>query len=252
MADSVAAHRRDNRGILANAEKRLLIAIARTLPPSIHSDHLSALALVCMCAVGIGFAAMRYTPTGCWLVVLGLIGNWFGDSLDGTVARVRGHERPRFGYYVDHVIDMIGITAVFAGLAISGLMTPVIALAVLVAYLLVAAEVFLGTHVSGVFRMSRFGIGPTELRIIFGVGAIYAARRAWVSLPLLGAQRLFDVGGCVAIAGFAAAFLWSSLRQTIDLYRAEPRPTKPGELASDPARLSVSLCPAPRGGHLDG
>lgn len=224
MANEAAAHVRVNRGILAAAEKRLLIRIARALSPSIHSDHLSALALVCMCVVGIGFAAMRYTPSGCWLVVLGLIGNWFGDSLDGTVARVRKHERPRFGYYVDHVIDMIGITAVFAGLAISGLMSPVIALAVLVAYLLVTAEVFLGTHVSGVFHMSRWGIGPTELRIIFGVGAIYAARRAWVSLPWLGAQRLFDVGGCVAIAGFAAAFLWSSFRQTMELYRAEPRP----------------------------
>jgi phosphatidylglycerophosphate synthase len=225
MANEAAAHVRVNRGILAAAEKRLLIRIARALPPSIHSDHLSALALVCMCVVGIGFAAMRSTPSGCWLVVLGLIGNWFGDSLDGTVARVRKHERPRFGYYVDHVIDMIGITAVFTGLAISGLMSPVIALAVLVAYLLVTAEVFLGTHVSGVFHMSRWGIGPTELRIIFGVGAIYAARRAWVSLPWLGAQRLFDVGGCVAIAGFAAAFLWSSFRQTMELYRAEPRPT---------------------------
>src|SRR5262245_27742293 len=198
MVNGGAAHRRDNRSILADAEKRLLIAIAKALPSSIHSDHLSALALVSMCLVGIGFAAMRYTPTGCWLVVVGLIGNWFGDSLDGTVARVRGHERPRFGYYVDHVIDMMGITTVFAGLATSGLMSPVIALAVLVAYLLVTAEVFLGTHVSGVFRMSRWGIGPTELRIIFGVGAIYAARRAWVSIPVLGAQRLFDVGGGVA------------------------------------------------------
>jgi len=224
MANAPGAHVRVNRGILAAAEKRLLIRIARALPPSIHSDHLSALALVCMCLVGIGFAAMRYTPSGCWLVVLGLIGNWFGDSLDGTVARVRKHERPRFGYYVDHVIDMIGITAVFAGLAASGLMSPVVALAVLVAYLLVTAEVFLGTHVSGIFHMSRWGFGPTELRIILGVGALYAARRAWVSLPWMGAQRLFDVGGCVAVAGLAAAFLWSSFRQTMELYRAEPRP----------------------------
>ena len=223
MVNGVAVHRRDNRSVTADAEKRLLVAIAKRLPTSIHSDHLSALALVCMCVVGIGFAAMRYTPAGCWLVVLGLIGNWFGDSLDGTVARVRGHERPRFGYYVDHVIDMIGITAVFAGLACSGLISPIVALAVLVAYLLVAAEVFLGTHVVGVFRMSRWGIGPTELRIIFGIGAIYAARRAWISLPWLGAQRLFDVGGSIAVAGLAAAFLWSSVRQTIELYRAEPR-----------------------------
>ena len=226
MVNGAAVHRRDNRSITADAEKRLLIAIAQALPRWIHSDHLSALALVCMCLVGVGFAAMRETPGACWLVVIGLIGNWFGDSLDGTVARVRRHERPRFGYYVDHVIDMIGITAVFAGLAVSGLIAPVIALGVLVAYLLVTAESFLGTHVSGVFRMSRWGIGPTELRIIFGIGAVYAARRAWISLPWLGAQRLFDVGGSVAIAGLIAAFLSTSVRQTIELYRAEPRPPR--------------------------
>jgi len=223
MANRPAAHRRDNRSITADAEKRLLVRIAQALPSSIHSDHLSALALVSMCAAGVGFAAMRHRPSGCWLVVLGLFGNWFGDSLDGTIARVRGHERPRFGYYVDHVIDMIGITAVFAGVAVSGLMAPVIALGLLVAYLLVAAESFLGTHATGVFRMSRWGIGPTELRIIFGIGAIYAARRAWISLPWLGMQRLFDVGGSVALAGLIAAFLWSSLQQTLELYRAEPR-----------------------------
>jgi archaetidylinositol phosphate synthase len=233
MVNGVAVHRRDNRSVLADAEKRLLIAMARALPPSVHSDHLSALALVSMCAVGGGFAAMRYAPEACWIVVLGLFLNWFGDSLDGTVARVRGHERPRFGYYVDHVIDMIGITAVFAGLAVSGLIAPLIALGVLVAYLLVTAEAFLGTHATGVFRMSRWGVGPTELRIIFAVGAIYAAGRAWVSLPMLGTQRLFDVGGSIAIAGLAAAFLWSSVQQTIDLYRAEPRATAPGSRRPD-------------------
>ena len=230
MANGVAVHRRDNRSVLADAEKKLLITIARALPSWIHSDHLSALALGSMCAVGVGFAAMRYAPEACWIVVLGLFWNWFGDSLDGTVARVRGHERPRFGYYVDHVIDMIGITAVFAGLAVSGLIAPLIALGVLVAYLLVASEAFLGTHATGVFRMSRWGVGPTELRIIFGVGALYAARRAWVSLPLVGTQRLFDVGGSIAIAGLVAAFLWSSVRQTVELYRAEPRPVaSPGQ-----------------------
>ena len=223
VVTGTAVHRRDNRSILADAEKRLLITIAGALPAWLHSDHLSALALVSMCGVGAGFAAMRDQPRACWIVVLGLFANWFGDSLDGTVARVRGHERPRFGYYVDHVIDMIGITAVFAGLALSGLIAPVIALGVLAAYLLVASECFLGTHATGVFRMSRWGVGPTELRIIFGVGALYAARRPWVALPMLGSQRLFDVGGSVAIVGLVVAFLWSSLQQTLELYRAEPR-----------------------------
>ena len=232
-------HLRDHRSILAAAEKRLLVRIASALPPAVHSDHLSALALISMFVVGAGFAAMRITPAAAAIVVLGLIANWFGDSLDGTLARVRGHERPRFGFYVDHVIDIAGTTALFAGLACSGLMSPVIALAVLAGYLLLCAESFLATHASGVFRMACWGVGPTELRIIIGAGAVYAARRALVSLPWVGIQRLFDVGGAVAIAGFAAAFMFSAVRQTIALYRAEPRPAAAGAASLDGHGLDV-------------
>ena len=105
--------------------------------------------------------------------------NWFGDSLDGTVARVRGHQRPRYGYYVDHVVDLVNATALFAGMAFSGLMDPRLGLALLVGYVLLCAESFLATHAVGVFRISFSGMGPTELRILLSIGA-----RGRISRPI--------------------------------------------------------------------
>ena len=98
--------------------------------------------------------------------------NWFGDSLDGTVARVRGHQRPRYGYYLDHAVDLVNATALFTGMAFSGLMDPRLGLALLLGYVLLCAESFLATHAVGVFRISFSGIGPTELRILLSIGAL--------------------------------------------------------------------------------
>lgn len=224
MATATAAHQRDHRSVLASVEKRLLIAIARRLPRTVHSDHLTVLALVAMGLAALGFGTMRTSPWGAALVIAGLALNWFGDSLDGTVARVRGHERPRFGYYVDHVIDLAGTSALLGGLAASGLMSPLLAIAVLAAYLLVSAEAYLATHASGIFRMSWMGFGPTELRLLLAAGALYATTSPMVTVPVFGAQRLFDVGGLVALPGLAAAFISASVQQTRLLYTEEPRP----------------------------
>src|SRR5262249_59486842 len=133
------AHARENRSVLAPFEKQALIWIARRLPSSINSDHLSAFGLVAMAAAGWSFAAYRVSGWAALAVVASLVANWFGDSLDGTVARVRRQERPRFGYYVDHVIDLAGTTLLITGVACSGLMRPAIAWIVLAAYLLVSA-----------------------------------------------------------------------------------------------------------------
>src|SRR5262249_59669638 len=98
--------------------------------------------------------------------------NWFGDSLDGTVARVRRAERPRYGFYVDHVLDIAGATLLLGGMACSTFMHPAIAMALLIAYLLVSGETFLATAVRGVFKMSFAGVGPTELRILLAAAPL--------------------------------------------------------------------------------
>jgi len=219
----MSEHVREHRSLLAAAEKRLLIRIASHLPPSIHSDHLTVLALAAMALAGLGFWLARWDSDWLWVVVGALAVNWFGDSLDGTLARLRRVERPRYGFYVDHVLDIVGITFLLTGLACSGFMTPVIALSLLVAYLLVAGEVFLATAVRNVFRMSFAGFGPTELRIVLSIGAIALRGDPHVSFGALGRAQLFDVGGVAAIAGLVVALVWAIVRNTAALAELEPR-----------------------------
>ena len=216
-------HTREHHSLLASAEKRLLVAIAGRLPRWLTSDHLTLLGLCSLGAAGLAFSALAVTPWAAPALTLALAANWFGDSLDGTVARVRGQQRPRYGYYVDHVIDLAGAAALFAGMGASGLMQPSIALALLAAYLLVSAEAYLATHTVGIFRLSFAGVGPTELRILLGAGAFYVAAHPWVDLA--GARvRLLDVSGLVAAAGLALVFVLSAIRNTRTLYLAEPLP----------------------------
>jgi phosphatidylglycerophosphate synthase len=216
-------HVRVHQSVLAAAEKRLLVRMAARVPRWMHSDHLTLLALAAMALAGAGYAAARWDRRGLWLVVAALALNWFGDSLDGTLARVRRAERPRYGFYVDHVLDIVGITLLLGGLACSGFMTPVIALSLLVAYLLVAGEVFLATAANGVFRMSFAGFGPTELRILLAIGTVALFRDPHVNLGVLGPVRLFDVGGTVATAGLAGALAVAVGRNVASLARLEPR-----------------------------
>lgn len=219
-----AAHRRHHESVLAAAEKRVLIWIARRLPPWVTSDQLSALGLWSMAAAGAAFAALQLTPWAALAFVAALAANWFGDSLDGTLARVRDQQRPRFGYYVDHIIDVAGTALLVAGIACSGRMQPEIALAVLAAYLMVSAECYLATHALGVFRMSFFGFGPTELRIVLAAGALAVMHEARIDSGPFAGALLFDVGGITAIAGLAGAFVFNAIRHTRLLYRAEPLP----------------------------
>jgi len=223
---TAGVHARDNSSVTARLERQLLVWIAHRLPRWVNSDHLSVLGLSSMALAGIAFAALGVTPWAALAVVLALAANWFGDSLDGTVARVRQQQRPRYGFYVDHIIDLAGTTMLIAGMACSGLMNPVIACAVLVGYLLVSSESYLATHASGVFRMSFLGFGPTELRLVLMAGAIRATQDAWVQPFGAAPMRLFDIGGVIATCGLVAAFIVASVRNTRALYLAEPIPVR--------------------------
>ena len=214
-------HVREHGSILAVREKRLLIAIAERLPAWVSSDWLSALSLASMVLAGLSFAAFRWTPWAAAGVALSLFANWFGDSLDGTVARVRHMERPRFGFYADHAIDMAGTTFLLCGLACSTLMKPAIAFALLAAFLLTAGETFLAAHTVGVFRLSFLAIGPTELRLAL-TGA--ALRAAFSPLVRVAGREwlLFDIAGVAGAAGLALGFATAVVRNTATLYAAEP------------------------------
>jgi phosphatidylglycerophosphate synthase len=222
IGGDMSDHVREHRSLLANAEKRLLVAIAQRLPHAVTSDHLTLVAFGAICLAGGGYALADRDAGWLWVSIGALALNWFGDSLDGTLARVRRLERPRYGFYIDHVVDILGITALMAGLACSGFMTPVIALTLLIAYLLVSGEVFLATSVHRVFRMSFAGVGPTELRILLAIGTYALRSNPQVAVMGLGRVPLFDVGGVIAAAGLMVALVMSIWRNASYLSRLEP------------------------------
>ena len=208
---------------LAAIEKRTLIWLAHRMPARVNSDHLTGLALLAMLGAGLSYWLSSVNPIGLVLAVGCLAVNWFGDSLDGTLARVRNRQRPRYGYYVDHVVDAVGSLLLFGGLALSGYMSPVIAFGLLILYLLMMVEIALAAHSIGIFKITHFGMGPTELRILLAIGNLVLLVHP--NAVLFGHTfRLFDVGGAVGIVGLFVTFLVSAARNTRTLYRAEPLP----------------------------
>jgi len=211
--------------VLAPLEKQCLIWLASRMPARVNSDHLTALALVAMLAAGLSYWLAAVRPAALLLVNAALAVNWFGDSLDGTLARVRHQQRPRYGFYVDHVVDAFGAAFLFAGLALSGYMHPYVALALLAIYLMLCVEAFLATHCLGTFKMSQFMMGPTELRLLLAIGNV--ALLVHPSATLFGqTYRLFDVGGVIGAIGMLATLVVTAASNTRRLYREEPMPAK--------------------------
>lgn len=211
---------REHNSVLAASEKRLLIQMAGRLPGWVNSDHLTFTGAAAMLGIGACFWA---GGGALWLVVPLVVLNWFGDSLDGTLARVRKHERPRYGYYVDHVLDAVGFACLFGGLMLGGHMSLPFGLGFLAAYYLLVAEISMATHARGTFKMAFMKVGPTELRILLAAGTFQLMRSS--SVNMFGQQwLLFDLGGAVAIGGLLVAFTASALRNGIALYREERLP----------------------------
>jgi phosphatidylglycerophosphate synthase len=179
-----------------------------------------------MPAAGLCYALASSRPATLILVVVLLAVNWFGDSLDGTLARVRGHERPRYGFYVDHVLDAVGILFLVGGLVAGGFMTVLPGAALLSAYYLLTIEIALATHALGTFRISYWKFGPTELRILLAIGTLQLLRSPWSTIA---DHRvlLFDVGAWIGAMALMLTFLASAIRNTRALYRQEPLPDAP-------------------------
>ena len=208
---------------LAGLERRCLIWMAGRLPRWITSDGLTALALAAMAFTGLCYAHAPGRPGLLWLAIVGLVVNWFGDSLDGTLARVRQRQRPRYGFYVDHIVDCFGVLFVVAGLAWGGYMAPFVAMALLIAYFMLSIEIYLATYCLAVFRLSFWGVGPTELRLLLAAGTV--ALLSDPRVAILGQHyRLFDVGGAIATIGIGITLLLSVVRNTRLLYQAEALP----------------------------
>ncbi len=211
---------RSHTSILATAEKKTLIGIAARLPRWVNSDHLTALGFLALVAAGACYYAASSTPQALLWVIPCLILNWFGDSLDGTLARVRNQKRPRYGFYLDHILDAIGTFFLISGLAFSGYMSPAVAYAFLIAYLLLSIEIYLATYTIGTFHLSYWSFGPTELRILLIIGNLFALRNPWAHA---GSYRflLFDAGFAIGTVGVTLILIQAVVRHTKMLYTEE-------------------------------
>ena len=204
--------------LLAGVERRALVWMAERMPAWVNSDHLTFLGFAAQIATGACYVLVAHDRR--WLLAaIGCLAlNWFGDSLDGTLARVRQQQRPRYGFYVDHIIDSIGAVAMMGGLSLSGYMHPLIAIGLLIAFLLLSIQSYLATYTMGEFHLSFWRFGPTELRVLLVVGNLALFRWPWV---LQGRYRLFDIGGAIGLAGMALMLVAFTLKNTVRLYREE-------------------------------
>lgn len=215
--------RRVNQALTAPMEKRALEWMAVRAPRWVTSDRLTLLGFAAQIACGACFALARYDRRFLLCATVFLALNWLGDSLDGTLARVRHIERPRYGFYVDHMADVFGSVALMLGLGCSGLLHWHVAVAMLLAFLVLAAESFLATYTLSRFQLSQGLFGPTEIRIVLAIGTLELLRSPWATL--FGRQfLLFDIGGSIAASIMFVMAVNVALRHTAQLYREEPLP----------------------------
>jgi archaetidylinositol phosphate synthase len=206
---------RSKQFILAVPEARILEWIARRLPGWVKPDHLTALGV--LAAIGIAAAYVLSNGDGTWLWAASalLVIHWVGDSLDGTLARVRKSERPRYGYYLDHLVDAFATAAIGIGLGLSPYMLLAVGLAIVVAYLVLSINTYLETHAFGVFTLGYGRFGPTEARLIL------IAVNTLLALGLVGAG-VMNVLGIGLAAVMIAALIGRAGRNLRRLAELEP------------------------------
>ena len=216
-----ASARRMNQSLTAAVEKRALTWMAERAPRWLTSDLLTLLGLFAQIGAGLFYALSRYDKSGFIGVIVCIVLNWFGDSMDGTLARVRNQQRPRYGFYVDHMVDIFGATALMCGLGCSGFVHWQVAIAMLVAFLLLSAESYVATYALSCFQMSQGIFGPTEIRILLIIGNLALLRSPYATV--MGHRLLlFDLGGTIATVAMLAMAIAVTARHTAELYRQEP------------------------------
>jgi phosphatidylglycerophosphate synthase len=213
--------RRVHEALTARIERRALEWMAERAPRWVTSDRLTALGLGAQVGAGASYALARYDRRALLLAIVCVALNWLGDSLDGTLARVRRQQRPRYGFYVDHMVDVFGAVALMGGLGASGMLHWETAAAMLVGFLVLASESFLATYALGEFEMSQGIFGPTEIRILMIAGNVALLRSKYATV--LGHRLLlFDLGGWIAAAAMFAMAIAVTVRHTAELYKREP------------------------------
>tara|TARA_B100001179_G_scaffold221362_1_gene196728 strand:- start:1693 stop:2397 length:705 start_codon:yes stop_codon:yes gene_type:complete len=182
---------RVQQNVLARGERWLLNRLCARMPRWVTPDLLTFTGMIGALAVFAGYAASNLGDNWLWLAIAGYFVQWFGDSLDGSLARFRKIERPRYGYFLDHSCDGLATTLVVLGLGASGYVQLEVALVALAGYLLMSIHAFLSVRVMGELRLSYMNAGPTELRLI--LIAMTGAMIALGPIPVVGVFTGFDL-----------------------------------------------------------
>ena len=222
--------RRIQTSVLSAMEKRLLVWLAVRQPRWVTSDMLTAIGVVGAIVVAVGYVLSNYHVGWLWLSSLGYVINWYGDSLDGTLARVRGTQRPIYGFYLDHNIDGVTITIMCIGAGLSALLNLYVAMAVLAMYLLLSISVYINAHLKGEFKLAYAGMGPTEFRLLMVVVntlfVFVAPLREWNICLSLGHRTIrmgaLDVVGLVILVVLVLIYINNFVHDAEDYAKADP------------------------------
>ena len=214
---------REKRFLLARHEKRALTAIARRLPRWVLPDDLTALGVAAAIGICIAYLATNADTSWLWVASALLVVHWLGDSLDGTLARVRGIERPRYGYYLDHLVDAISTACIGIGLGLSPFMLLATGALIVVAYLMLSINVYLESYALGRFSIGYGRVGPTEVRVILIALNVALALGAGLDFKLAGiGMTAFDVVGLAVAAVMIVLLVGRAVSNLRQLSRDEP------------------------------
>lgn len=223
---------RIQQNVLANLERALLDWLCLKMPRAITPDRLTGLGAMGAAIVFVGYVASRYQPAFLWLATFGVVVHWFGDSLDGSLARYRRIERPRYGYFLDHSVDALCNLAIMAGMGFSPFVRMDAALFALLGYFMLCMYVFLLNHVSGNFQLSFLALGPTELRLgLIGINCWMYFKGASEIIIFETPFSLYDLVLCGAGGAFILLFLLNMLKIARKLRLEDARPNAAAKAA---------------------
>jgi phosphatidylglycerophosphate synthase len=181
MTEEKKQARRIQTSILSASEKKVLTWLAQRMPAWVTSDMLTLLGFIGACIIATGYALSNLNLNWLWLATFGLLVNWFGDSLDGSLARVRNTQRKTYGFFIDHNVDVINETIMFIGVGTSPLVNMSFAMMALVAYFMLSVYVYIDCHLKGEMRLTYAGMGPTEFRLMLAIVNICFIYIPWLS-----------------------------------------------------------------------
>ena len=224
MTNTKADAVRIQTSLLNASEKKVLVWLAKRQPEWMTSDMLTAIGTVGAVIIAIGYILSGYNINFLWLSSFGFIVNWYGDSLDGTLARVRNRQRPIYGYYIDHTVDCLDEFMIFIGIGLSGLMNFELSLMILALYFMLTINVSINAHLKKEFKLTYARLGPTEFRIL-----AILANTVLVLIPSLTEFSLFglsflDYVGIVVFLVLLIIYLTTIAKDAKEYAEMDPMP----------------------------